>query len=288
MARDTTSTTKQAAPLLLRWAARLVLLAFALLVVGALAVVVVIPRATQSQAMTVLTGSMTPGIPVGSVVMVRPVDTGTLRVGDVATYQSEPGKPVYVTHRILKIDSSTTPTSFIFKGDANRGADITPVSAKAIRGEVWFHVPYLGAIRDGLHGKGGFSLVAMLVLAGYALSQVGAGMKERRTKDAPRASDITVNQTLIVATLEKDRLTSRLAMTAREVATAWGAVPVHEDDTTCTLLLAPAEDAFDTALQLLHQAQPLVVRVIDEPGTLIGMDARPLLHQSPDSGRVDA
>jgi signal peptidase I len=249
---------------------------------------VVIPRATQSQAMTVLTGSMTPGIPVGSVVMVRPVDTGTLRVGDVATYQSEPGKPVYITHRILKIDSSTTPTSFIFKGDANRGADITPVSAKAIRGEVWFHVPYLGAIRDGLHGKGGVSLVAMLVLAGYALSQVGAGMKERRTKDAPRASDITVNQTLIVATLEKDRLTSRLAMTARQVATAWGAVQVHEDDTTCTLLLAPAEDAFDTALQLLHQAQPLVVRVIDEPGTLTGMDARPLLHQSPDSGRVDA
>ena len=127
MARDTTERTHVGCS---AGRTRLVLLAFALLVVGALTVVVVLPRATHGTALTVLTGSMTPGIPVGSVVVVRPVDPGTLKVGDIATYQVKPGKPDYITHRIRKIDTSTTPTSFIFKGDANRGADLNPVPGR--------------------------------------------------------------------------------------------------------------------------------------------------------------
>jgi signal peptidase len=43
-------------------------------IVGALAVLTVVPRAVHGSALTVLTGSMTPTIPVGSVVVVRPVD----------------------------------------------------------------------------------------------------------------------------------------------------------------------------------------------------------------------
>ncbi len=163
MARDTAE--RASAHRLLRWGTRLVLLAFALLVVGALAVVVVLPRATHGTALTVLTGSMTPEIPVGSVVLVRPVDPGTLKVGDIATYQPKPGEPDYITHRIIRIDTSTTPT----RPSRSR---VTPTGARtssrcrpsAVRGQVWFHVPYLGAVRDGLHGRGGIALVAMLVL----------------------------------------------------------------------------------------------------------------------------
>jgi signal peptidase len=288
MTRDNTSTSRRALRRLVRWTTRLVLLAFALLIVGALAVLVVIPRATQGEAMTVLTGSMTPGIPVGSVVIVRPVDPGTLRVGDIATYQKDPGKPGFITHRITKIDTTTTPTRFTFKGDANRGADLEAVIPKQIRGQVWFHVPYLGTIRDGLHGKGGLTLVAMLVLAGYAITQVAAGVRERRNADPKAANGIQVNKSIIVATLDKDRLTSRMAMSPADVAAAWSAVLVHEDDATCTLLLAPADDGLDTTLHLLHQAEPLVVRVVDEPGTLTGPAARTLVHASPEGRRVDA
>jgi hypothetical protein len=106
-----------------------------------------------------------------------------LHVGDVATYQKTAGKAEYITHRIVKIDASATPTMFTFKGDANRGADIAPVPATAIRGRVWFHVPYLGAIRDALHTKGGLAGVAMLLLAGYALVQAGAAVMDRQRRD---------------------------------------------------------------------------------------------------------
>ena len=158
-------------------------------VVGAIALLMVLPRATHGSALTVLTGSMRPQIPVGSVVLVRPVDPETLQVGDVATYQRKPGVASYVTHRIAEIDSSTRPTTFVFKGDANRGADIDPVPATAIRGAVWFHVPYVGAVRDALHGKAGLTLIAILVLGGYALSQVAGAIRDRK---APARSDRTV------------------------------------------------------------------------------------------------
>jgi signal peptidase len=168
-----------------RWSARLLVVLFALLSGGAVAVVVVIPRVTHGQAMTVLSGSMTPGIPVGSIVVVRPIDPADLHVGDVATYQAVPGKPVYVTHRVVGIDRVGARTTYTFKGDANRGADVTPVVAGQIRGRMWFHVPYLGRARDALHTRSVQILLATLLLGGYAVSQVAEGLHERR-KEANR------------------------------------------------------------------------------------------------------
>lgn len=162
-----------------RWSIRLLVLVFGLLAAGAVVVLVAIPRATQGQAMTVLSGSMTPGIPVGSVVVVRPVDPARLQVGDVATYQAAPGKPIYVTHRIIGITQRGAERTFTFKGDANRGPDLDPVVAAQIRGRLWFHVPYLGAIRDDLQSGSGKLAVLIVILGGYALSQLGAGLRER-------------------------------------------------------------------------------------------------------------
>src|SRR4051812_16967761 len=116
----------------LPWLRRLLAFSFLAAVVAALGVVMVLPRATHGAAMTVLTGSMTPTIPVGSIVVVQPVDPRTLKVGDVATYQPEPGKPTFITHRIVKIKTDKGVTAYTFKGDANPAADIFPVTAKQI------------------------------------------------------------------------------------------------------------------------------------------------------------
>jgi signal peptidase I len=172
--------------LIARWLIRVVLFGLLGLVVAALTVLIVIPRATHGVALTVLTGSMAPDIPVGSTVIDRPVDTGTLHVGDIATYQKAPGVDEYITHRIVKIDTSTTPTTFTFKGDANRGPDITPVPATAIRGKVWFHVPYLGGIHDAIRGGFGRALLlgaAIVCLAGFAVKQLAHVSRVRSAKD---------------------------------------------------------------------------------------------------------
>jgi signal peptidase len=169
-----------------KWLIRLALCGLLAVVAFAVTVLIILPRATHGAALTVLTGSMTPGIPVGSVVIDRPVDPATLKVGDIATYQKTAGKAEYITHRIVAINTSTTPETFTFKGDANPGPDIDPVPATAIRGKVWFHVPYLGAIRDSIqsHGMRGLALLAaVLGLVGFGAYQVVSGIKQRGRGD---------------------------------------------------------------------------------------------------------
>jgi signal peptidase len=171
----------------LQWLRRLLAFSFLAVVAAALGVLIVVPRAVHGTAMTVLTGSMTPSIPVGSVVIVQPVDPRTLHVGDVATYQPEPGKPTFITHRITKIKTDKGVSTYTFKGDANPTADIFPVSAKQIRGKVLLHVPYLGAIRDALHTRGGIAGVAVLLLSGYAIAQVASARRDKKEaeRDVP-------------------------------------------------------------------------------------------------------
>jgi signal peptidase len=268
-----TTMRKQPVRLLVRWTARLLLLAFAALVVGALTVIVVLPRATHGSALTVLTGSMTPGIPVGSVVVVRPVDPGTLKVGDVATYQVKPGSPEYITHRVHRIHDKTTPATFIFKGDANRGPDVDPVPAAAIRGKVWFHVPYLGAIRDGLHGKGGISLVGMLVLGGYAVSQLSGAFKDRRQPTASgRASDdltepagFRLQRALVLVTLPNAAIFEETGLEPDQAARQWGALLLSQDSLTTTLLVAPPDSGVLAAVELLDSFDPVELRVLETP-----------------------
>ena len=254
-----------------RWVGRLLTLCFALVVAAAVVVVVVLPRAVHGQAMTVLSGSMTPTIPVGAIVLVRPVDPGTLHVGDIATYQREEGKDDYVTHRILKIDHSTTPATFTFKGDANRGPDINPVVPGQIRGQVWFHVPYLGAIRDGLHGKGGLTLVATLLLAGYAISQLSGGFSDRRKKP----ESFRVDRPVVVAVIDKAVIAATMQQSVTDAARAWSALVVQEDDETATLLVTPPPGGVSACLELLGRSAPRRLLVV-EAGPLTG----PQLHEA--------
>ncbi len=254
--------------------------------VAALAVLIVLPRATQGAALTVLTGSMTPQIPVGSVVLVRPVDSRTLKVGDVATYQTAPGKEEFITHRIVDIDTSTEPASFTFKGDANKGPDIDPVPAGAIRGEVWFHVPYLGAIRDALHGKAGLSLLAILLLGGYALVQTFGAVKDRRESRKPVGIDgshdlkrIICDGRLLVATFR----TSDVASAPCVLARSWGALLLSEDDQSFSVLLAQRPDNPMEEAHFLEAFHPTSITAIDS-SALLTVSARSEHTDSASSG----
>jgi signal peptidase I len=259
-----------------RWVTRLVLLALALLVLAALAIIIVIPRATHGTALTVLSGSMTPTIAVGSIVVVRPVDPGTLHVGDIATYQKAEGKAEFITHRVVKIDDSTSPPQFTFKGDANRGADIDPVSAKQIRGEVWFHVPYLGAIRDGLHGKGGVSLLAMLVLGGYALSQISGAWTDRRREPACTKFD----RPIVLAELSTIEAAQRRGLTPIEVADQWHAILLDQSTEAFRLLVVPPSEGLAAAVELLGSLGALSVTVHAPPVTFTSIAPAPDLGSS--------
>jgi len=112
-----------------------------------LVITVLIPLATGSKAYTVLTGSMTPGLPPGSLVMVRPVKAADIGVGSVITYQVESKRPEVVTHRVVTmgVRENGSPV-FRTKGDANPDPDPKWVRPVQVRGEVWYTVPYIGRL----------------------------------------------------------------------------------------------------------------------------------------------
>jgi hypothetical protein len=132
-------------------------------------------------------------------------------------------------------------------------------------------VPYLGAIRDGLHGKGGLTLVATLLLAGYAVSQLSGGFSERRRKPAMFA----VDRPVVVAVVDKTALSGNMNQSVSDAATAWSALVVQEDDETATLVLTPSPDGLSSCLELLALSTPRRLLVVDQ-GSLAG----PGLHEA--------
>lgn len=144
--------------------------------VGALAVVV--PAATGSTPLTVLTGSMQPAYPPGTLIIVKPLDSADIRIGDPVTYQIESGKPAVVTHRVISITSgSDGSVSFTTQGDANNAADATPVMPEQIRGKVWYALPYLGYVNSALNGEARAWLIQLIagglfLYIGYLVTSV--------------------------------------------------------------------------------------------------------------------
>ncbi len=110
-----------------------------------LVITVVVPKVAGGTAYTVLTSSMRPALPAGSLAMVRPVATEDIGVGSVITYQLESNKPDVVTHRVvtmgLREDGSPI---FRTQGDANPSPDPKWVRPVQVVGGVWYAVPYVG------------------------------------------------------------------------------------------------------------------------------------------------
>lgn len=121
-----------------------------LVLVAALGIVlaaVLVPRVAGATPMTVLTGSMTPVYPAGTLVVVRPLPAEEIAVGSVITFQLRSGDPTVVTHRVVGVGyDGTGEKVFTTQGDANQAPDVAPVREVQVRGEVWYSVPFLGRL----------------------------------------------------------------------------------------------------------------------------------------------
>jgi signal peptidase I len=154
--------------------------------VGVAALTVLIPRVTGSVSLTVLTGSMSPAVPAGSMVLVKPIDPDRVEVGDVITFQKAPGESSYITHRVIDIEDDGNQLSFITKGDANRGADLDPVPAGAVRGRVLFHVPHVGKWGDTVRSPLGALVLIGVPCALYIAFQARELLQQRRQRHGDR------------------------------------------------------------------------------------------------------
>ncbi len=147
------------------------LLAFVLLLA---VLVVLVPAVTRSTPYTILTSSMEPGLPPGTLVIVKPIDPVDIKIGTVVTYQLDSGEAAVVTHRVVEIQGPNLPgadPSFITKGDANSAPDAKPVMAVQVRGAVWYSVPLIGWVNNIVNGD--LRSVVIPVVAGLLFLYAG-------------------------------------------------------------------------------------------------------------------
>jgi signal peptidase len=154
--------------------------------------VVALPMLTKSTPYTVLTSSMNPSYPAGTLVITKPIDAQQIRIGDVITYQIKSGEAAVITHRVIQIiepAQAGDEVKFITKGDANSLADpeVKPIQ---VRGVVWYAVPFIGWVNNVING--GTRNVLVPIFAGglflYAGFMAASTVIDRRRKAAAEAA----------------------------------------------------------------------------------------------------
>lgn len=136
------------------WLGQVLAWSFVIATAAVLAVTVLVPRLGGATPYTVLTSSMEPGMPPGTLVVVKPVDPDDLAVGTVITYQLESGEAAVVTHRVVAVETAINGEQrFVTQGDANDAPDPEPVLPVQIRGQRWYSVPHLGRVNQLFTGS---------------------------------------------------------------------------------------------------------------------------------------
>ena len=115
-------------------------------------------RAGGGRWAVVETGSMGTAVPVGSLILIRPVPLNQIGIGDIVTYRP-PNQHSMYTHRVVVVQDDGR---LRVKGDANGALDPFPVSQDMLVGQVVGHWRGLGWLLRALPTV----LLGMVVLLG--------------------------------------------------------------------------------------------------------------------------
>lgn len=115
-----------------------------------------LPRVFGWGQAVVVSGSMEPEIPVGSLLLIR--EQPSYAVGDIVTYLDSDGN--LVTHRLVSLADGMA----VAKGDANNTED-TPVPDSQILGRVRLVLPGVGSVIQWMQSPAGIFLLLLLIVA---------------------------------------------------------------------------------------------------------------------------
>src|SRR5258706_11023550 len=122
---------------------------------------------------------MEPAVPLGSAVIIKPVDTGELNAGDIVSLKAGPQNTLF-THRIVALIDRPDGRWVQTKGDANADQDPTLVHASAIVGRTEMVIPLAGYLIALLSIPTGVlflvGLAASLLAGARFLQSLAAGL----------------------------------------------------------------------------------------------------------------
>lgn len=129
----------------------------------------------------VLTGSMTPTIDRGSLIITTAKPTSDrLGIGDIITFEMQ---SELVTHQIVGLEERQDELFYTTKGDANDKNDFSPIKLEQIKGKVLFALPKLGKFANIIQSRSGKIALLLTVLQIWLLLDCLLLIKEIATEN---------------------------------------------------------------------------------------------------------
>lgn len=148
-----------------------------LLSVVVLCLPLTIPRFLGYELYAIVSGSMEPTIPVGSVVYAREVSPQEIEAGDIVVFYGGHASDTVITHRAVENRRDTQ--ELLTKGDANQGNDMLPISYSNIIGRVVLSIPLLGFLLPLVAEVSGKIYLVGILGAGVLFRILGSRLREQ-------------------------------------------------------------------------------------------------------------
>jgi signal peptidase len=153
-------------------------------------VAAVAPQLAGYRSFTVRSGSMTPAIETGDVVVTSPISPLGARVGDVVTFVDPEGTGKLFSHRVQSVRAVGGEVAFVTRGDANTSTERWRVPADGSIGRVAYRIPKVGyalSYIDSAPARLALIAIPALLLLWTALARIWRPAPESR---APRARSL--------------------------------------------------------------------------------------------------
>lgn len=122
----------------------------------------------------VVSGSMEPAIPVGSVLYVEQVEPEEVEEGDVIAFHSA---GAVISHRVVR--NRVVEGEFVTKGDANQEEDMNPVKYRDLVGRVSRHYPVIGDLLFLYTSNIGKAYMVCFAACGAMLNILAGRLRDR-------------------------------------------------------------------------------------------------------------
>ncbi|CUP48255.1 signal peptidase type I [Clostridium baratii] len=128
----------------------------------------------------VLTGSMSPTINPGSLIIVKEMDSNEINEGDIITFKGSSTSNL-TTHRVVKVIEKNNNIKFQTKGDANDVLDPMLIDGNLLVGKVILDIPYIGKVMSFINQYR--AIIVILIIAYLCFGTFYKGAKAIKNKD---------------------------------------------------------------------------------------------------------
>lgn len=152
-----------------------------LLILVAICLPLTVPRVIGYELYTVVSGSMEPDIPVGSLVYIRGEAPEDVKEEEVIAFYGAKDSNAIITHRV--VENRVVMGEFITKGDANQTNDMNPIPYDNFIGKVVLDLPVIGHVAQAITSLEGKIAAGVVIIVALGL-QLLAGMLEKRSRNS--------------------------------------------------------------------------------------------------------